>query len=170
MVQAGVLTEDDRVELIEGEILEVSPIGSRHAACVARLTALFSSLLRDAAIVWVQNPVQLNERSEPQPDLALLRTRQDYYATGHPSATDVYLLIEVAETSVEYDREVKVPLYARAGVAETWLVDLTSQQILVYTDPGQAGYSLMRALGRGEAARPTALPAEVALPVSDILG
>lgn len=101
MAQAGILTEDDRVELIEGEIIKMTPLGSRHAACVDRLTQLFSARIRGQAIVRVQNPIRLSERSEPQPDLALLRFRPDFYATAHPGPQDVLMVVEVAETSVD---------------------------------------------------------------------
>ncbi len=116
MAEAGVLGEDDRVELLEGEIVQMTPIGSRHAACVARLTHLFVDRLQGRAQVNVQNPVHLSERSEPQPDLALLRPRPDFYARAHPGPADVLLLVEVAETSSDVDWTVKIPLYAGAGV------------------------------------------------------
>jgi Uma2 family endonuclease len=116
MVEVGLLKEDERVELIEGEVIRMSPIGSRHAACVARLTKLFSRLAGDGAIVWVQNPVRLNDFSEPQPDVALLKPRADFYAGAHPAAADVLLIVEVSDTTIGYDRQVKVPLYARGGM------------------------------------------------------
>lgn len=115
MAEAGVLTEADRVELIAGELLEMSPIGRRHAACVNRLTRLFTSLLGESAIISVQNPIALSVHSEPQPDMALLRPRADFYASGHPGPEDVWLVVEVAETSPEYDRQIKMPEYASAG-------------------------------------------------------
>jgi len=109
MGQAGILSEDDRVELIEGEIVEMAPVGSRHAACVKRLNALLSRRAGGRALVSVQDPIRLGEHSEPQPDLALLKPREDFYAAAHPGPEDVLLVIEVAETSLEYDREVKLP-------------------------------------------------------------
>ena len=123
IARAGILGEDDRVELIEGEIVEMAPIGSRHASTVARLNKYLSERFANQALVWVQNPMRLNEFSEPQPDVALLRPRSDFYASAHPSPEDILLVIEVAETSVDYDRNVKAPLYASAGVRELWLVD-----------------------------------------------
>jgi Uma2 family endonuclease len=111
-----------RLELIEGEIIELAPIGYGHAACVRRMTSLFSRLLGERVQVSVQNPIDLDERTQPQPDLVLLRPRDDYFSNAHPTATDILLLIEVAETSGDYDRQIKVPLYARHGIDEVWLV------------------------------------------------
>jgi Uma2 family endonuclease len=127
MAQAGILTEDDRVELLEGEIVEMTPIGPRHAACVNRLSQLFSDRLQGRALVSVQNPIHLSELSEPQPDLALLRPRPDFYAEAHPRPSDSLVVLEIAETSAEVDREKKVPLYGQAGISETWLVDLVRE-------------------------------------------
>ena len=169
MAQAGVLKEDDRVELIEGEIVEMAPIGSRHAACVNRLTRIFSQQLGQRALLAVQNPINLGERSEPQPDMALLRPTGDCYATAHPGPEDIFLLIEVADTSVDYDREVKVSLYARSGVTELWLVDLTSARIEVYRSPGPDGYRQTEILGADEHLAPSAFP-DVVLPAREILG
>lgn len=113
MAQAGILAEDDRVELIDGDLIDMRPIGSRHAGAVSRLTSLFGAGVGAEAIVSVQNPVQLDRYSQPQPDLALLRPRADFYAESHPQPADVLLIVEVAEASLDYDRDVKVPLYAR---------------------------------------------------------
>lgn len=118
MAEAGILREDDRVELLEGEIVEMTPIGSRHAACVDRLNQLGVRGVGPRAIVRVQSPVRLGERSEPQPDLTLLRARPDFYAHAHPGPADVLLIIEVAEASADADRTVKMPLYARAAIPE----------------------------------------------------
>ncbi len=126
MGEAGLFGEDDRVELIEGEIIEMTPIGSRHAGTVKRL------------------PLRLGRRSEPQPDIALLRPRDDFYATGHPAAADVLLLIEVAEASLRYDREVKIPLYARHGIPAVWLVDLAGRELTAHQEPAGDGYQQTR--------------------------
>lgn len=168
MAQAGILTEDDRVELIEGEIIKMTPLGSRHAACVDRLTQLFSARIRGQAIVRVQNPIRLSERSEPQPDLALLRFRPDFYATAHPGPQDVLMVVEVAETSVDVDREVKLPLYARFGIAEVWLVDLAGEQVEVYRRPTQ-GYEEVQRIRRGTQVRSQAL-SDLNFAVDEILG
>ncbi len=169
MLAGGILAEDDRVELINGEIIEMAPIGSRHAACVKRLNALFSRHIGDRAVIGVQDPVRLGDYSEPQPDLVLLRPRSDYYAGGHPGPEDILLLVEVAESSAEYDRQVKLPLYARHGVREAWLVDLAGEAVEVYREPAPAGYRDVRRAGRGETVSPGALP-DLALAVDDILG
>lgn len=169
MAQAGILTEDDRVELIEGEIITMTPVGSRHAACVDRLTRLFSAHVGREAIVRVQNPVRLGERSEPQPDLALLRFRSDFYASAHPGPEDVLLVVEVAETTADADREVKLPLYARSGIAEAWLVDLAGGRVEVGRRPTPRGYEEVERFGRGARVRSRALP-ELDLAVDEILG
>jgi Uma2 family endonuclease len=150
MAAAGVLSEDDRVELIEGEIIEMNPIGSRHAACVGRLTKFLERLAGDRVIVWVQNPVQVSDYSEPLPDVALLRPRDDFYAQANPQPTDVLLIIEVADSSVEYDRDIKRPLYAEAGISEFWLVNLPQATIEIYTQPIGATYQELRTVKRGE--------------------
>ncbi len=169
IAQAGILTGDDRVELIEGEIIKMTPVGSRHAACVDRLTRLFSARAGWQAIVRVQNPIRLGERSEPQPDLALLRFRSDFYASSHPGPEDVLLVVEVAETSADVDREVKLPLYARSGIAEAWLVDLAGGQVEVGRRPTLRGYEEVERFGRGARVRSRALP-ELDLAVDEILG
>ena len=140
MAKAGILGEDDRVELLEGEIVQISPIGSRHAACVMRLTELLSQRVVGRAHVRVQNPILLGEHSEPQPDVTLLRRREDFYASSHPRPEDVLLVIEVAETSAAVEREVKAPLYARYGIPEVWVVDLAGGQVEVFRRPSPQGY------------------------------
>ena len=169
MGEAGVFSEDHRVELIEGEIVEMTPIGSRHQACVDRLTELFSGQVAGQAVIRVQGPIRLGERSEPQPDLAVLRRRADFYAAGHPGPEDVLLVVEVAETSQDYDRAVKVPLYARAGVREVWLVDLAGEGIEIYRRPWREGYQEVRRLGRGDRVASEAVAA-LELAADDILG
>lgn len=169
MAVAGILTEDDRVELLRGEIVEMSPIGSRHAACVNRLTQAFSSALGTRAVVSVQNPIRLDDYSEPEPDLALLHWRDDYYAEALPGAGDVGLVVEVAESSVRLDRDEKVPLYARAGVPEVWLVDLGEAVVVVYRQPQDEGYAVVQRLGQGEVLSPAAYP-RVRLAVAEVLG
>lgn len=135
MVEAGILSEDDGVELIEGEIITMSPIGSQHAACVKKLHALLHRQVQQRAILGAQDPVRLDEYSEPEPDIALLKRRDDYYARSHPTPEDVFLIIEVAETFAEYDRRIKLPLYARAGIPEVWLVNLPERIVEVYSEP-----------------------------------
>ena len=169
MAQAGILGEDDRVELIEGEIVNMAPIGSRHAAVVDRLNRILSRRIGERAIVRVQNPIRLGEHSEPQPDVTLLRPREDFYASAHPGPEDVLLLIEVAETSAEYDREIKIPLYARFGIGEVWLVDLEGKAIGVYRNPSPEGYREVQTLGHGAHLFPNSFP-HLELPAEEIMG
>lgn len=149
MIEKGVLTKNDHVELIRGEIVEMAAIGLRHAACVVRLTRLFNKLLGETVMLSVQNPVQLHDNSEPQPDLALLRWRDDAYAAKRPTAGDVLLLVEVADSTLATDRAVKVPLYAEAGVEEVWVVNVDKGVIEVYANPIGGSYQRTDVLGRG---------------------
>lgn len=133
LAQVGLLTEDTPVELINGEIIEMSPINSLHAGTVKRLLRFFSNVLNEQYLIGAQDPVNLGEYSEPEPDLSILKYREDTYTQSHPAAEDILLLIEVADSSLEKDRSVKLPLYAKAGIPETWIVNLQDQQIEVYT-------------------------------------
>lgn len=157
MAEAGILMEDDRVELIRGEVVEMSPIGNRHAACVNRLTEVFVRSASGRAVIAPQNPVRIPEHSEPQPDLTVLRRREDHYAGKAPQPEDVLLLVEVCDTSLAYDRDVKVPLYAEAGIPEVWLVDLNAGIIHVFRDPSPAGYRRSHSVLRGEGLAPELL-------------
>ncbi|MCS7207332.1 MAG: Uma2 family endonuclease [Dehalococcoidia bacterium] len=169
MAETGILGEDDRVELLEGEIRTMAPIGIRHASTVLRLIRILSEKVGPHAFVNAQNPVRLGPYSEPQPDITLLVPRPDYYASAHPGPQDVLLLIEVADTSADYERQVKVPLYARAGVREVWLVDLAAGCVEVYREPAGQGYGRVERVGRGERLTPLALPG-LEVPVEAILG
>lgn len=170
MVEAGILREDDRVELLHGEIVDMPPIGPGHAAGVNRLLNVFLPLQGERkAIISVQNPIHLGEHSEPQPDLALLKPRPDFYAQGHPGPREILLVVEVMESSAGYDREVKVPLYARFGIPETWLVDVERGLIEVYREPGSEGYRQVHTLRRGERLSPEAFP-QLILTVDEVLG
>ena len=169
MGEANIFSEDERVELIEGEIVTMTPIGSRHQACVDRLTELFAMQAGKRVVLRVQGPVRLGEHSELQPDVTLLRRRPDFYASGHPGPEDVLLVVEVAETAADYDREVKVPLYARAGLPEVWLVELERERIAVYRQPTPQGYQDQGHAARGNHLTPVACP-DLALPVDEILG
>ena len=169
MAEAGVLGEDDRVELIDGEIFEMSPIGRKHAGCVNRLNYLFSSRLAGRAVVSVQNPIQLSEHAEPQPDLTLLRPRADFYTDAHPTSEAILLVVEVADSSAEFDRQVKAPLYARSGIPEFWLVDVDQDRVGVYRDPTSAGYATTCVLRRGDVINPSAFP-DLEIAVAEILG
>ncbi len=158
MGAAGILTEEDRVELIEGEIVAMVPIGSDHSSAVARLTRLFVRAAGDRAVVWPQNPVRLSAHSEPQPDVVLLRPREDDYEGRPPSPEDVLLLIEVADSSLRFDRLVKLPLYARHRIPEVWLVDVTTDTMLVSREPTPSGYRTSWTVGRGDRAALLAFP------------
>jgi Uma2 family endonuclease len=158
MADVGIFQEDDRVELIDGEIIDMAPIGSGHAGTVMALNRLLARALGDRAIVLVQSPVVLPEHSEPEPDLALLRPRQDFYRSGHPLPGDILLIIEVADTRVAYDRDVKIPLYARHGIPEVWLVDLEDRRLHVYTSPSASGYLEHRILAAPGMLAPAELP------------
>lgn len=168
MGEAGIFREDDHIELIDGELIEMTPIGSRHAAMVGRLTRALVSLVQDRAIVWVQNPLRLERDSEPEPDLALLRPRADYYEQRLPSAVDVLWLIEVMDTSQGYDREVKIPLYARHGIPEVWLVDLPLERLEMYRKPAGNSYLQVDILTSG-ALCPVELP-DVSLSLASFWG
>lgn len=135
MAEAGILTEEDRVELINGEIITMSPINSPHAGSVKRINALFTRLLAEEAIISVQDPLVVRDLSEPEPDIMLLKPQDDFYASAHPQPKDVYLLIEVADSSVRIDQEIKLPVYAAAGVPEVWIVNLADRQVEVYRTP-----------------------------------
>jgi Uma2 family endonuclease len=169
MSEAGILTEADRVELIEGEIIKMSPIGKQHAACVKRLNAILSRKVGDAAIISVQDPIRLDDYSEPEPDVALLRPRDDFYSGELPGAEDVFLIIEVADTSVEYDRSVKLPLYAKANISETWLANIKEDRIEVYSQPVNGIYQNARLVKRGESLSLESLP-DLTIAVEEILG
>jgi Uma2 family endonuclease len=133
MAAAGILTSDERVELIEGEVITMSAIGSPHAACVSRLVRMFITNVGNHTTIWPQNPVRLNDFSEPVPDIAVLKSRSDHYSARHPLPEDVLLLIEVADTTPLKDRNVKIPLYARSGIREVWLVNLPEKLVEVYS-------------------------------------
>ncbi len=169
MAEAGVFHEDDRVELLDGQIVEMTPIGGLHVACVIRLTDLLSPVTGSGAVVSVQNPLVLADRSAPQPDIALLRRRADPSGAWLPSHADCLLVIEVADTSVEHDRDVKIPLYARAGVPEAWLVDLSARRIEAYRNPAGGKYAKVTSASRGETLTPLEVPSAT-LSVDRILG
>lgn len=140
MGETGVFAPEARLELIEGEIVEIAPIGSRHAGAVKILNRLLGRLVGERAIVSVQDPLIIGERSVPQPDLALLRPRADSYSGAHPTPADVLLVVEIADTTLAFDIGTKVPLYARAGIPEAWVIDLQERAVRVFRDPSANGY------------------------------
>ena len=158
MGEGGVFAPDARLELIEGEIIEMAPIGGPHMARVNKLTRLFVERCGGRAIVSVQNPLVIADRSVPQPDLALLRPREDEYARSLPRASDVLLVVEVADTTLGFDLRTKVPLYARCGVTELWVVDVIEQAVHVFRGAGAKGYGESAILKAGQSAKCLALP------------
>jgi Uma2 family endonuclease len=156
MGEAGILHEDDRVELIEGEIVEMAAISTRHFSCVNRLNQLLVISVGNEAVVSVQNPVRLNEHTEPQPDLAVIRPRD--YSESLPEPADVLLLIEVSDTTLAYDRGVKLSLYAQADIEEVWIVNLPADTIECYTDPAANGFRRVESKRRGQTLQSRALP------------
>ena len=168
MAEAGILTHDERVELINGEIIPMSPIGSRHAYSVNWITRLLITLLGERAWVSSQNPLHLNGQAEPEPDVLLLRWRDDAYVNDHPGPADVLLLIEVADTSLDRDRGVKLSMYAEAGIPETWIVNIPERSVEAHTDPLNGIYAHSRVYGSDETVSPIAFP-DVSLRVGEIL-
>lgn len=169
MVQAGILTEDDRVELIEGELIQMSPIGDLHLGCVDWLVKFFILALGDRAIVRTQSDLRLSSRSGPMPDLVLLRPDASFYRHRSPQLEDVLLVIEVADTSVVYDTGFKARLYAQHGIPEYWVVDLNAQSILVHTGPAESGYRRVSTFSGEDEVAPKAFP-DLAVSVQQVLG
>jgi Uma2 family endonuclease len=169
MMRSGILTEGDRVELIEGEIVEMTPIGTRHAGIVTELTTSFAQEFGKGVVVSPQNPIDLGERSQPQPDVVVAKRRAGTYRRNHPTPADILLVVEVSDTTLEYDRQVKMPLYGSAMIPEAWLLDLPGDQVLVYREPSPQGFRLLRFVRRGERIAPLAFP-DVSFLVDDLIG
>jgi len=168
MGETGVLAPDARVELIDGEIFDRAPIGTHHASIVNRLTRMFVMAAGERAIVQVQGPVRMGEHSEPEPDLTLLRPRADYYREIAPGAADVLLIVEVSDSTQRYDRRVKVPLYARHGVPEVWVIDLENRLVHFHRRPSGEAYADMSASER-PGVTPVAALAGVAIDLAGLL-
>jgi len=169
MVEAGVIRPDERVELLDGEVVEMPPIGPPHASRIDRCTIYLGRALGGEVGIRVQSPLRLSDLSMPEPDLTILRWRDDFYEAAHPTVADVLLLVEVGVTSARFDREVKLPLYAAASVVEVWLLDVGAGAISVFGDPGPQGYQTLATAHHGDVLRPVALPGtEVA--AADLLG
>jgi Uma2 family endonuclease len=168
MVEVGILSYDDRVELIDGEVLSMTPIGPRHSAAVDRATRLFVSRFGADAIVRVQGPVRLNLFTEPEPDVLVLRPRDDFYASAHPGPAEVLLVVEVADASLDYDRDVKAFVYAQSGVPEYWVLDLNAQVLLRHTSPADGAYRHIDRIDRDARIAPQQLPHRV-IPVGDLI-
>ena len=167
--EVGILHEDDRVELIDGVMIDMAPIGSLHASQVNHLTNRLVPAVSGRAIIAPQNPLHLDTASEPQPDIMVLRHRADFYAAAHPQPSDVLLLIEVADTSLSYDRDIKIPLYAHHAIPEAWLIDVQSQRVEVFRQPHPNGYQSVLQPANTEYLRPLLLP-EISVLVADLWG
>ena len=169
MGETGILGENDRTELIEGEIIEMSPIGDPHMLSVNRATMIFARGIGAKAVASVQNPAFMDQFNLPQPDVVLIRPREDFYGGGKPYPEDVVLLIEISDSSLRFDRKVKVPIYARSGIREVWIVDLQNSAIHVHREPKDKGYLSVETKGRDEVVSPQAFP-DFAIKVSELLG
>ena len=169
LAESGILAEDERIELIRGEIVETPPISIAHVSTKNRLVALLTRTFAERTLVGINNPVQLYEFSLPQPDVVLLRLKENYYSDRHPGPNDVLLVVEIADASVDYDRWVKAPLFGSACVMEYWIVNLPERQFEVFREPRPDGYRTMTRYLPGDTLTPLALP-DVVLKVEDILG
>ena len=170
MAEVGIFEVGARVELIDGEIFDMAPVGQDHAGATNWLVEFFILALAGRAIVSAQNPVRLDARTEPQPDVSVLRRRADFYRSGAPPGPgDVILLVEVSDSTLAYDRDVKLSVYARAGIAESWVVDLQHRLVLVGREPGPAGYATVTAHGSGQAIALASMP-DVVLDIERLLG
>ncbi len=169
MIDAGVFIGNSDYELIRGEIVKKMTQGDFHISCINRLNMLFVPQLVGKAIVSVQNAVVISDVSEPEPDVALLKFREDFYASGKAAEEDVLLLVEVSDSTVKYDRDVKVPLYAEAGIAEVWLVNLPRQILEVYTEPENGKYKTIKKYEKSQTVTLKLLP-EIKVKVADIIG
>lgn len=159
MRQAGIFTEDDRVELLDGELYVMSPIGPLHVGIVNKLNRLLTILVGTAGIISIQNPIRLSDYSEPQLDIAILRPRDDFYTSALATPDDVFLIIEIADSSLDYDRDEKLPRYARAGIREVWIIDVHKLVIEQYTQPVQDEYTQLHKVLLGHTIVATTLPA-----------
>jgi Uma2 family endonuclease len=168
MAEVGILPPDARVELIEGEIIDRAPIGSGHGGTVMQLTQLLLDAARDRAHVLVQSAERFSDMSEPQPDFALVKRRADFYKKKHPGPADTYLIIEVSESSLRYDLQVKAPLYARYGVPEYWVIDLKGRQVRFFRSPDSGQYTDVTSTGAPGVVAPAALP-EVQIDLTHVL-
>lgn len=168
MAETGVLRPDARVELLDGRIIDMSPIGPYHSGIVARLGQMFYSSAKGRWTIFTQNPLHLDDHSEPEPDIMLLKPASDYYTKVHPQPADVFLLVEVADASLYYDRDEKLPAYGRADVAEVWIVNLAEQKVEVYREPNFTGYGSKTILRPGQQAIPQSFP-DVVVDVAELL-
>ncbi len=167
MAEAGIFSRNEHIELITGEIMTMVPIGSYHASQVDRFNRFFMERIREKAIVRVQNPISIDQYSEPEPDIALVTPRPDFYAAHHPKPEDVLLIIEVSDSSLDYDRNIKLPLYAKADIPEVWIVNLQEACIEVYSEPTEHGYATSRKYYEGKTIIPSRFP-NISISVDEI--
>jgi Uma2 family endonuclease len=167
MRDVGIIGDREKIELIEGEIIEMSPIGLKHMAMVMRLTNILPNLIGNNTLISIQNPITLNDYSQPEPDLVLLKYRQDYYETKQPTPADILLLIEVSDSTIKYDREIKLPIYATNDVQEVWLINLNNETIEVYRYPQGTTYQHNQIMRQNEVISSLKLP-ELFLKISEI--
>jgi Uma2 family endonuclease len=158
MAEAGIIGPDERVELVEGEIIQMSPIGHRHGVRVVRASTMFFEALGRRAVISTQGTLRLNKRTELEPDLVVFKPRADFYASGRATPADVLLVVEMADTSLSYDRNIKIPLYAAAGIPEVWIQNIKKDVLLVHRDPRGNDYATSLELQRNEFVSPIAFP------------
>lgn len=168
MAETGIIAQGERVELVEGEVIEKSPVGSRHAACVKRLLHFLSAALGERAALGVQDPVRLDDFSEPEPDISVLRPRSDFYASAHPGPSDILLLVEVSDSSLGFDRDVKLPIYSAAGIPEVWVVNLVENVVDAHRAPRRRRYEEVRRFRSGDQLTAAMIP-DLVLEVDTIL-
>jgi Uma2 family endonuclease len=167
LAEVGILCADARVELLDGKIIDIAPGGPFHGSITKRLNQIFAAAVRGRWIMAVQDPLHLDDHSEPQPDLMLLKPVPDFYRQRHPRPEEVYLLIEVSDTTLLADQADKIPAYGRAGVAEVWIVNLVEEVVEVYRDPNFTGYGSKTTVHAGEQISPMAFP-DAALSVAEL--
>jgi len=169
MGEAGVFAPEERVELIDGEVIQMSPVGHRHIVCVNRATKLFIVAFGDNAVVSPQNPVRLSNWTEPQPDLAVFKPRADFYAAARPTLDDILLVVEISDTTFRVDRNIKVPHFAASGIPEVWIEDLKKNVLLIFRDPLRGHYETTLTLRAGDFVSPLAFP-DIRFAVHELLG
>jgi len=169
MAAAGIIGPDERVELVDGEIIQMSPIGHRHGVRVVRASTLFFRALDRKAVISTQGTLRLNKRTEFEPDLVVYKPRADFYASGRAKPADVLLVVEMADSSLSYDRKIKIPLYAAANIPEVWIQDIKNDLLLVYRDPRDKNYAISLELQRTEFVSPTSFP-EIRFSIDDLFG
>jgi Uma2 family endonuclease len=169
MADAGIFGPEERIELIDGEIIEMTPVGDRHIICVNRATTFFTESFGRRAIVSIQNPVHLNIHNMPQPDVVVFKPRADFYSSQRPVPSDVLFLVEVSDTTLRFDQKIKLPRFAAAGISEAWIEDLQHDLLLVYREPERDRYRVCLTYRRGDSVSPLSFP-DLIFRVDDLLG